>query len=66
MKPERVKEIREAMGLTQEDFAHKLGTSVSTVNRWENGKNRPGRMATRLLEMMADKIRQPELSLERR
>ena len=52
MTPEEIKKVRASLGLTQEDFAHELGTSVATVNRWENGKNRPGRMAIKLLAML--------------
>jgi DNA-binding transcriptional regulator YiaG len=33
---QHVLEIRLEMGLTQEQFAAKLGVSFPTVNRWEN------------------------------
>ncbi|MFA7446200.1 MAG: helix-turn-helix transcriptional regulator [Flavobacteriaceae bacterium] len=33
-----VKKLREAMFLSQEEFAKYLGVSLVTVNRWENGK----------------------------
>jgi len=57
MTPEEIKKIRQATGLTQEDFAHELGTSVATINRWENGRNQPGRMAVRLLKQMEEKAK---------
>ena len=36
-----VHSLRLSMGLTQEQFAHKLGVTVVTVNRWERGVSRP-------------------------
>lgn len=55
MTPQQIKKIRGSLGLTQEDFAHELGTSVATVNRWENGRNKPGKMAIKLLTMLKEK-----------
>lgn len=45
MKPEEIKTIRTNLGVTQEKFAQLLGTTVVTVNRWENGKTKPSRMS---------------------
>ena len=39
------KTVRVKAGLTQEDFAAVLGTTVGTINRWENNKTEPTRMA---------------------
>ena len=38
---ESIIEIRKTLNLTQERFARALGTTVATVNRWENGKFKP-------------------------
>jgi DNA-binding transcriptional regulator YiaG len=35
--PDRVKSIRVALGLTQQDFADKLGVNINMVSRWEAG-----------------------------
>jgi len=43
--PELVKEVRRKLGLSQEELAHELGVSFATVNRWENGKTNPSKMA---------------------
>ena len=43
--PELVKEVRRQLGLSQEELAHELGVSFATVNRWENGKTMPSKMA---------------------
>lgn len=34
--------LREAMGLTQEQFGRELGVSKMTVSRWECGRMKPG------------------------
>jgi transcriptional regulator with XRE-family HTH domain len=40
------------MGLTQEQFAQKVGVTYSTVNQWENGKRVPQPfLIRRLLEL---------------
>jgi putative transcriptional regulator len=56
---EAVKQIRIELGLTQVVFAKKLHVSFSTVNRWENGRVKPNRLATMMIisltnEMAAD------------
>ncbi|WP_275096996.1 helix-turn-helix domain-containing protein [Sedimenticola hydrogenitrophicus] len=43
--PMRVKEVRRQLGLSQEELAHALGVSFATVNRWENGKTAPSKLA---------------------
>lgn len=46
---EYVRKLREAMHMTQEQFAHALGITVGTVNRWENGRFRPSKLARGVL-----------------
>ena len=43
----RVKSVRERLGLTQVQFAARIGVSFATVNRWENGQTKPARLAWR-------------------
>ena len=38
---ERIRRIRKDRGLSQKDFAVKLGVSNSRVSNWEQGINRP-------------------------
>ena len=38
---EKIYKIRTNMGLTQKDFAEKVGVSQSAINFWENGKRQP-------------------------
>jgi len=50
--PTLIKELRERLNLTQEQFAQQVGVTYSTVNHWENGKRAPlPFLAKRLLEM---------------
>ncbi|GAB6187532.1 helix-turn-helix domain-containing protein [Thermopirellula anaerolimosa] len=36
-----VKELRQRLGLTQEQFAQRVGVTFGSVNHWENGKRKP-------------------------
>ena len=42
---ELIKAIRAAANMSQEQFAATLGTTSLSINRWENGKTLPNRMA---------------------
>ncbi len=42
--------LRRRLQMTQEEFAHAIGVTVSTVNRWENGHIEPSRLARRAME----------------
>lgn len=42
---ELIKAIRAAANMSQEQFAATLGTTPLSINRWENGKTLPNRMA---------------------
>jgi DNA-binding transcriptional regulator YiaG len=42
--------------MTQEEFAHAIGVTVSTVNRWENGHIEPSRLARRAMEGLAKQV----------
>ncbi|MCQ5025489.1 helix-turn-helix domain-containing protein [Oscillibacter valericigenes] len=47
----RIKELREAAGLTQRELAKRLGVSGPAVAQWETGENRP---STANLARLAD------------
>ena len=42
--------LRHRLKMTQEEFAHAIGVTVSTVNRWENGHIEPSRLARKAME----------------
>lgn len=49
-----IRKVRLEMGLTQEQFAAKLGVSFPTVNRWENQKAKPSPLALqKLLKLLS-------------
>lgn len=47
-----VKALRQRLGLTQEQFAHHLGVTFASVNRWENGQVKPSPLARQQLEAL--------------
>ena len=49
-----IRVLRKQLGLTQEEFAHTIGVTFATVNRWENGKSKPSRLAIRILDTLTD------------
>ncbi|MCK9369862.1 helix-turn-helix domain-containing protein [Candidatus Dojkabacteria bacterium] len=44
-----IKDLRDSLGLTQEQFAQKLGVTFSTVFRWEHSKSPPSPLAQKAL-----------------
>lgn len=50
---DRLRDLREAAGLSQSDVARFMGVAPSNVSRWEAGLARPrGRHAVALLELL--------------
>jgi putative transcriptional regulator len=41
-----IKSIRKELRLSQQEFADAIHLSFSTVNRWENGRAKPNRLAS--------------------
>jgi putative transcriptional regulator len=48
-----IRELRLRLGMTQEEFAHAVAVTFSTVNRWENGHAKPSKLARRAIEALA-------------
>jgi DNA-binding transcriptional regulator YiaG len=42
---DRVRFVRDKLGISQEELARSLNVSYATINRWENSKTKPIRMA---------------------
>src|SRR5947199_9269820 len=40
-----IRTLRQQLGMTQEEFAHQIAVTVSTVNRWENSHADPSKLA---------------------
>ena len=53
-----IRELRTALGLTQENFAAKVGVTYSTVNRWENNKEKPSPLARLRIEELQKELEQ--------
>lgn len=53
---ETVKAVRRQLGLSQEELAHELGVSFSTINRWENSKTVPFKLARRQFEVFCQRM----------
>ncbi len=47
-----VRRLRGRLGLTQDQFAERLGVSTITVHRWETGQSRPRRLALEKLAQL--------------
>ncbi|MBT5268875.1 MAG: helix-turn-helix transcriptional regulator [Candidatus Marinimicrobia bacterium] len=41
----RIKKVREELNISQEELARSLGVSFATVNRWENSRTKPSKLA---------------------
>ncbi len=54
---EMVKEARHQLGLSQEELAHELGVSFATINRWENAKTVPFKLAFSQFEAFCERMR---------
>ena len=42
---EQVKRVRKILDYSQDKLAQTLGVSFATINRWENSKNTPSKLA---------------------
>ena len=53
--PLRVKSLRDRLELTQIQLAERIGVAFTTVNRWENGRSKPARLAWgRIIDLEAN------------
>ncbi|MCK6483017.1 MAG: DUF3883 domain-containing protein [Phycisphaerae bacterium] len=63
---ERIRRLREKLGLTQVRLAEVLGVSFASINRWENGQSKPSALAwqqiLRIESEGLDHARQPVAS----
>jgi putative transcriptional regulator len=49
----RVKALRRALGLTQEEFAARYGIPIGTLRDWEQGRTQPDRPARAYIKVIA-------------
>jgi|TARA_R100000664_G_scaffold1990_1_gene5111 transcriptional regulator with XRE-family HTH domain len=50
---ERIKEVRESLGLSQRTFASMIGVTAIAQNRWERNKAEPSETIIRFVELIA-------------
>ena len=50
-----IRTLRQKLGMTQEEFAHEIAVTVSTVNRWENAHAEPSKLAWKAIQELARK-----------
>lgn len=63
--PGLVRDVRRQLGLSQEELAQALGVSFATVNRWENGKTTPSKLARRQVESFCGRMmKQGKLNMD--
>ncbi|MBD1844303.1 helix-turn-helix domain-containing protein [Cyanobacteria bacterium FACHB-63] len=51
-----VRELRQLLNLTQEQFAARLGVTVVTINRWENRRSRLSPLALRQIKTLLNEL----------
>lgn len=52
--PDRVRELRRAMRLSQRAFGERVGVRQATVSDWERGETKPTGPSVKLLDMLAE------------
>jgi DNA-binding transcriptional regulator YiaG len=55
-----IRGLRQKLGMTQEEFAHEIAVTVSTVNRWENAHAEPSKLAWKAIQDLARKRGLPD------
>lgn len=53
---ETIKSLRASLGLTQEQFAARVGVTFSTVNRWESGRSLPSPLAMGRIQELRESL----------
>ncbi len=48
-----IRTLRQQLSMTQEEFAHQIAVTVSTVNRWENSHAEPSKLAWKAIRDLA-------------
>jgi DNA-binding transcriptional regulator YiaG len=48
-----IRTLRQQLQMTQEEFAHEIAVTVSTVNRWENAHAEPSKLAWKAIRELA-------------
>ena len=49
-----IKAFRDALGLTQEELAERIGVTHSAISQWESGKKKPRPVVLKMLTYLRD------------
>lgn len=60
MTPERIRDIRERAGMSQEDFARTFDVALQTVWRWETGRRTPNEWHQAAIEKFEERLDEAE------
>jgi putative transcriptional regulator len=60
LSPDKIKQLRKQLGLTQTQFAGKIGVHLQTISRWERGETAPLGLAQKALERLAKRAAKKE------
>ncbi|KKL65975.1 hypothetical protein LCGC14_2149640 [marine sediment metagenome] len=52
MTPKEIRDLRKQLGLTQKEFAGRLGLDAISISRWERGTQRPKAVHLRKMERL--------------
>jgi DNA-binding transcriptional regulator YiaG len=61
MTPQQIRELRQALKLTQQQLADKIGARQHTVARWETGVNEPKGAYAMLLRQLSERVKRRRL-----
>ena len=56
-KQEEVKELRQTLQMTQQEFAVALGVSIRAITKWESGESEPSHMAQEKIDRLAKRVK---------
>jgi putative zinc finger/helix-turn-helix YgiT family protein len=63
--PSEIRELRDRLGLSQEEFARLAGVGTATISRWERGRLLQNRSSDNLLFLIAERPENRQLLRER-
>ena len=56
MNTKEIQELRKQLGLTQKEFAGRLGLDAISISRWERGAQRPKAVHLRRMARLSKKV----------
>lgn len=59
MTSEQIRRARTDLGMTQQEFAHEIGVSMTSVMNWESGRTRAQKIACRAITALIAARAQP-------